>query len=67
LDLPLQVRGDIFTFTHQLEQGVEIGYASGNLPVVLERFLEPFPVLHDLLASFGGIPEIGGTDFFFST
>jgi hypothetical protein len=59
LDLSREVGEDILTFARQLEESVEIGGTSGQLGFLVEGFLEPLPILVDLLALFGLVPEIG--------
>jgi hypothetical protein len=64
-EFAFKVRGNVLALAQQFKESIEIGDAAAHLPVVLDRLLETFPVLHYFLAAFRGIPEFGGADFFF--
>jgi len=63
--LLFQIAGDVFAFTRQLEQGIQIGGAAGDVALLGDSFLQPLALLHDLLAFLRLVPEFGVRNLLF--
>ena len=58
----LQVGRNVLAFLGQFEQRVEVAGEAGDFLVLGDLLFQALAVLHDLLAFFGRIPEIGSVD-----
>ena len=65
LQVALDIGRDVLAFAGQFEQRVQVVGQGADLLVVGDRLLQPLAVLHDLLALFGLVPEVGLGDLFF--
>ena len=66
LEVALDIGGDGFAFAGEFEEGVEVVGHAAYAVVVGDGLFQALAGLHDLLAFFGLIPEVGGGDLLFA-